>query len=333
MPASPQKHLIIAYHADCLDGLASAWVFDRKWGSDPALSLSYVPYGHYAISAAEEKINSLITAHADIYFVDVAPRRKFLDRLMTCPAASVTIIDHHKSAVEKLQHHKPPKTDSSPALRMHLDSTAPSASGMVWRLLLPDQAPPVFFGMIEKMDLSTNLITKEDYAAAATIDSKRISDTSRAFESFGQLSGLSLVDMITHGEDILLDQQRRIYRLTENIMYTKLDLPADAGLLPEKWIPVINADVQNFGRTISRYLIDQGRKSGAGIALAWYVQGNGVVTMSLRSDGSPDCSQVVEAMCAHMGTPGGGHSTSAAVNFKSLPDFYANVPLTAVDKI
>jgi hypothetical protein len=129
------------------------------------------------------------------------------------------------------------------------------------------------------------------------------------------------------GLNILSDQENRIEKLTDNIMYTRLVVLNDKMQEESLWIPVINADVQNFGRHISDYLREQGDRTGLGMAFAWYVQGNGTVTMSIRSDGDPDASKIAEVLRGTPGVTGGGHKTSAAVHFTSLKQFMDVIPL------
>lgn len=333
MSAIPKRHLIVVYHEDCIDGLASAWAFDQKWGKELDTHISYIPYGHHNISEAEEKIRAEISAGCEIYFADVAPRKEFLDALMAPlssglpPAKAVHVLDHHKSAAEDLAAYEAPADIEAPQLALHMDAEHPSAANMIWETLLPDRAKPEFIRMIAKMDLSRDIKEDHDLAAAALIDSKCIKTIADAFHNFSDLSQLSMHDMVVAGLNILSDQENRIQKLTDNIMYTRISAP-DARTLEETlWVPVINADVQNFGRHISDYLREQGDRTGLSMAFAWYVQGNGTVTMSIRSDGDPDASMIAESLRIHPGVTGGGHKTSAAVHFASLKQFMELIPL------
>ena len=69
------------------------------------------------------------------------------------------------------------------------------------------------------------------------------------------------------------------------------------------------------------------------MAFAWYVQGNGSVTMSIRSDGDPDASKIAELLCTNRGARGGGHKTSAAVHFTSLSQFAEVIPLYTLEQM
>lgn len=331
MTHRPHKHLVVVYHEDCIDGLAAAWAFDLKYGPDPDVHVSYIPYGHHSIPEAQEQIRSELVEGSEIYFVDVAPVKSFLDELMAPEAAklpapkSVHVIDHHKSAGEALRGYTPPaRAAGAIPCDICIDANHPSAANMVWERLLPERAKPAFLEMVTKMDLSRDIKEVSDLAAAAAIDAKNIRTVGDAFSNFLELSALSKDDMVKAGLNVLSDQQNRIEKLSDNIMYAYIALPVLDDAL---WVPIINADVQNFGRHISNYLRAQGDRTGMGMAFAWYVQGNGTVTMSIRSDGDPDASLIAEALCLHDGVKGGGHKTSAAVHFQSLHQFVQLIPL------
>ncbi len=327
MKLAHRRHLIVVYHASCIDGLASAWAFDQKWGPDVGVHISYIPLGHHDTPEAETMIRKELTKNAELFFVDVAPSRPLLDELMSGDLLkAVTIIDHHKSAAEALHNYEAPENAAAPALQFHFDSLAPAASGMVWDKLMEGAKKPVFLKMIEKMDLSRDITAENDLAAAAMIDSKGLRSVGDAFQAFSELQQLGLDDMIAAGKSILADQHNRIAKLNDNVMYTRI-VVRDEGRETTIWVPAINADVQNFGRHISDYLREQGDRTGMGMAFAWYVQGNGTVTMSIRSDGDPDAAQIAEILCLNQGVKGGGHKTSAAVHFASLKQFTELMPL------
>lgn len=331
--AKANRHLIVVYHESCIDGLASAWAFDLKWGPDPNVHVSYIPYGHHNIPEAQEQLRKEMVNGSEIFFVDVAPTKQFLDELMTPtasklpPLKAVYVLDHHKSAGEALAGYSPPANSDAPKLDIHIDAHHPSAANMVWDILLPDRKKPAFLEMISKMDLSRDIKDDQDLAAAAIIDSRNIRTVADAFSSFNEIAPMSKQEMVEAGMNVLSDQQNRINKLTDNIMYTRLTLLNEKLQEESIWVPVINADVQNFGRHISDYLRAQGDRTGMGMAFAWYVQGNGTVTMSIRSDGDPDASRIAEILCDIPGVKGGGHKTSAAVHFSSLKQFMALMPL------
>lgn len=332
MDSLENRHLIIVYHVDCIDGLASAWAVHCHYGHEPDIRIEYVPYGHHNIEEAENIIRGHLALKTgaklvDVVFVDVAPTPAFLHELLIPPARAtrVVVADHHKSAAEALAGFTAPVGDGVPELYLNIDAQHPSAANMVWDYLFPDTPAPVFFQLIAKMDLGQNLLeTEDDHAAAALVDSKNITSIETAFDSFDALSHLTFHDLVALGRNILGDQDTRISKLDDNVMYTHISSTGDAA---PAWVPIVNADVQNFGRYISTWLVQQAEATGAGIGFAWYVQGNGTVTVSIRSNGTPDASVVAAHLCKQWGIRGGGHSTSAAVHFPSLESFCNHIRL------
>lgn len=299
--------------------------------------MSYIPYGHHGMAEAEGKIRAAMTVGVEVYFVDVAPTRKFLDELMTAETSglpvprSIQVMDHHKSAADELAGYTPPACGTTPVLDIFIDEHYSSASNMIWRRMLPDREAPYFLTLIDKMDLAHDLSNHEELSAAATIDSRDISNVEAAFSSFAELADIPMHDMVTGGKNILIDQKNRIGKLNDNIMYTRFQMMAEEAEI--LWVPILNADVQNFGRHISDYLRGHGTKTGGAIAFAWYMQGNGSITMSIRSNGELDASKVAEALCVMLDIKGGGHKTSAAVHFTSLRQFSENIELYSYEQM
>lgn len=321
---------VIVYHQHCLDGLAAAWIAHGKLKADGA-DIHFIPYSHHMRKDAEKEILAQIGPATSLLFVDVAPDRAFLDRLMAAQVSGVQIIDHHKTAAEALSGYKKPADGKSPALDICLDAGHPSAANMVWEKFFPGKKAPDFLKMIAKMDTGMHLETPDDFAAAAAIDTRRISTITDAFASFHELEKLPLAELVALGRHLQADQENRIHKLTDNILYAHLHLPTDGGEINPVWVPVVNADVQNFGRSISDYLRRQGDHSGSGLAFAWCLQGNASVTLSIRSDGTPDASLIAAHLCETMNITGGGHSTSAAVQFVSLAEFSSKITLHTQD--
>lgn len=86
-PPAPKK--LVIYHDHCVDGFAAAWCFWRRYGAEP----DYLP-ASYGDDPPE--VDGL-----DVYLVDFSYPRAVVERLLE-RAASVTIIDHHKTAIEDL---------------------------------------------------------------------------------------------------------------------------------------------------------------------------------------------------------------------------------------
>lgn len=332
MTTKQNRDLVVVYHEGCIDGLASAWALHQKWGYEQHTTITYLPYGHHKIAEAEQNILSALTPDTELYFFDVAPEKKFLDTLLSPDAdtkqktAAVHILDHHKTAADELTQYTAPVTASftAPHLDIRIDESRLSASRMIWEIMQPGKPVPAFIEMIDKMDRGEGLVTEDDFAAAAFIDSGKIIPVQQAFNTFSRLSKLDAAQMAAEGRKIYEDQKNRIEGLNVNLLYAELEILPDS---PAVRVPIINANVQNFGRSINNFLRDLGCQSGAGAAFAWHMDGNGCVTMSIRTNGTPDASKIAEHLCKTTGVTGGGHDSSAAVHFASLQDFCSKIKL------
>lgn len=78
---------VVIYHADCADGTASAWAAWKKFGSD----------ARYIAMRYDDPRAWAGFSGCHVFFVDFSWPRADLEALATV-AASVTVLDHHKTA-------------------------------------------------------------------------------------------------------------------------------------------------------------------------------------------------------------------------------------------
>lgn len=312
--------LVVAYHADCIDGLACAWGVHKKF---PGRETIYVPISHHNHEAGEKAVLAALKPGSELFYVDAAPERAFLDKLALLNISAITVIDHHLSTHKDLAGYVTP-VGSNAVVKVITNDDHPSAGSMVWDYLLGSKNKPEVLTMIEKMDVKPDLRSEQDYAAAAFVDSKSLRTIKDAFMTLDCLSSMSIIDMACEGGSLYKDQFNRVAKLHDNVMFT----PYKGDM-----VPVVNADVQSFGRYISEYLRELARENKSGAAFAWYMQGNGAVTMSIRATGDTDASAIATDMNKKFGTDGGGHKTSAAVHFPSLAAFAQAIPLLPKDQV
>jgi len=327
------KPLVIVYHADCIDGAACAWGISKAWGVDTKKdhNTTYIPYGHHDTDEAERKIRAALKPDADVYFVDVAPNPGLLDELMTpdqdgkAKIEAVHVMDHHKSAVGMLKDYAPPETTgAAPKLEILIDDTKTSAARMVWEHVMPNEPVPPVLDVINLMDGdAAGLTTPMDFAAAALIDTRDISNIDRALIALRGLARLTFNDMAKKGKFIAADQNTKINKLIANTQFVTMQLLPDTDPIA---VPVVNGDVKQFGRQISERLVSLGKQTGSGVAFAWFMQKNGSVSMSIRTDGSPDAQLIADHLKQTMGVTGGGHAGAGAVHFSSLFEFSRQMP-------
>lgn len=332
MAAKEPAQLVVVYHADCIDGAACAWAVAKSEGIDKKkdADITYIPYAHHDVEKAQEKIRAALTENSNLYFVDVAPTPKFLDDLMTtdndgkAKAATIRIMDHHESAAKDLKGYTPPvTTGDQPKLEIQIEERRQSAALMVWQKMMPNEPIPAVLGMIDKMDGDARgLLTPHDFAAAAIIDTRDISTPWKAFSALRGLASITFNDMAKRGRPMVRDQDRRIKRVLENSYIVQLPLTEGQ---PAQKVLMVNADVKQFGRHISARLIEAAKDQGADVSFAWFLQKNGTVTASIRTDGTPDASEIAANLRKTMGVTGGGHDSAGAIHFPSLFDFARHI--------
>lgn len=125
---------LIIYHGNCADGFSAAWCFWRVYGNDGA---DYVA-GVYQTPPPD------VTGR-DVYLVDFSFKRAVVVVVeMIAKAKSVTLIDHHKTAIEDLV--------GLEGLQQYIDLERSGAT-LAWDFLFPGEPRPVLLGHIEDRDL------------------------------------------------------------------------------------------------------------------------------------------------------------------------------------
>lgn len=124
----------ILYHANCYDGFGAAW--SAKQNPDFANSQFVAMNYHDPLPD--------IKPGDSVYMVDYSRKRSEIEALVQ--ACQVTILDHHKSAIENLEglYH--------PNLTMVLD-TKRSGAMITWNYFNPDRLPPALIQHIQDRDL------------------------------------------------------------------------------------------------------------------------------------------------------------------------------------
>jgi len=325
--------IIIVYHDGCLDGMASAWVMARalriKDGAKNK-NIKYIAYEHSEISKAQDIIRASINRYTRVYFVDVAPEVDFLDELLAADKNGIAklkeidILDHHATSAKRLKGHSFKEShETGLKLNINIDDSKNSATAMIWAIMFPDETMPAVIEHIDKMDISTNLETSEDFAAAAYIDERSLGSISEAFKSLRFLETLSFKEMAKRGSSIKDIQEKKIEKFLKNKKYVTLQILPDTEPLD---IPIVQGRVRDFGRLISGHLVALGKDSGVNITFSWFERAEGgSVTMSIRSNGNPDLTKVTQYLCSSLGIKGGGHKNSAAVHFSSIKEFKKHI--------
>ncbi|MFT0167538.1 hypothetical protein ACLKMY_00720 [Paraburkholderia mimosarum] len=122
---------LVIYHGNCADGFSGAWCFWKMFGNEA----EYLP-GVYQKDPPD-------VAGRTVYLVDFSYKREIV-KAMVASALRVTLIDHHKTAIEDL--------DGLPGLFTYTDLNRSGAT-LAWDFLFPDTDRPLLLGHIEDRDL------------------------------------------------------------------------------------------------------------------------------------------------------------------------------------
>ncbi len=126
---------IIIYHGNCADGFSAAWCFGRKYGNDA---------DYYAGVYSEPRPN---VAGRDVYLVDFSYKRPVVEQMLNT-AAMITLIDHHKTALDDLAGLE------NQFDRFHtFTDLGRSGATLAWDYLFPNEPRPLLLGHVEDRDL------------------------------------------------------------------------------------------------------------------------------------------------------------------------------------
>lgn len=123
------------FHSNCADGFGAAWVVRKKFNDADFHA------GVYQSTPPD-------VAGRDVILVDFSYKRAVIEEMMKS-AKSLTIIDHHKSAIEDIY----PLTELClKGLILYFD-TAFSGAMLAWNYYFGDQEPPKLLRHIQDRDL------------------------------------------------------------------------------------------------------------------------------------------------------------------------------------
>lgn len=145
---------IVIYHDKCMDGFTAAWAIWKRWGDTP----EYIAC-NYGMQPPE------VLAGKHVLIVDFSFPRVILDYMVAeAGAASVVILDHHKTAEADLKDFVTPGCYdlSIENVRYALEEHGPivaqfdmerSGAGMAWDFAHCGQPRPMLVNLVEDRDL------------------------------------------------------------------------------------------------------------------------------------------------------------------------------------
>lgn len=286
---------ICVYHGGCDDGFGAALAVWKCWGN----AVQYVPAGY-------SKPLDCDPANKHIIMVDFSLKREAMRELGN-RAASVVVLDHHKTAEQELREWtlgdgdvdlgaKLAEVEQNLALNQ-MENVIPviayfcmekSGARMAWEFCHPRVPVPPLIAAVEDRDLWRFNIpsTRKVSAALRTLP-----------HDFGLWNGLTYGDMgrlITEGEAVLRGHQKNVETFIANRYWTEI-----GGVR----VPVVNVPYHYASDCADAMLKAE---PNAPFCASWFVRADGKKQFSLRSrDDRMDVSEIAKQF------GGGGHRNAA----------------------
>lgn len=137
---------ICIYHAHCTDGFGAAWVMHHKFKTtdEPCTFIA----GDYANTKHLDVMWDQLVG-ADVYLVDFSYKRAKVEEILKV-ARSVTVIDHHKTAIEDLRELLMKYPTSRFNLFFKLQN---SGAILTWQYCFGATKPPQLLNHVQDQDL------------------------------------------------------------------------------------------------------------------------------------------------------------------------------------
>lgn len=197
-----QKKVVCIYHANCLDGMASAWVV-KHFFDNSGTEVEFIP-GTYGVAAPELK-------DCLIYLVDFSYKRDVLLKLME--DNQVVLLDHHETAAKDLQG------------LFEIDQTH-SGAMLAWKYFFGSQRPPVQLEYVQDRDLFQFKLTHTKAWTMAAF-SYPID-----FKHFDELMRRPVQEMVAEGQVLIRKENSDIGKFMPNVRRMKIN---------GQDVPVVNA--------------------------------------------------------------------------------------------
>lgn len=300
---------VVLFHGNCDDGFGAAWSIHHRWPD----GIEYIP-GVYGV---DPDISALVGKH--VAMVDFSYKKPVLEaigRAMDSHATanrkggSVTIIDHHKTAQEDLAEFTDPTLfavgwsthdefasvmhhNRQLPIRAHFDMTK-SGAILTWEAIFGDDLPPEALEFIQDRDLwKFELPDTKQFSAA-------LRTHPQVFEVW---------DMLMFSAGSLIEEGRIVLHAHE-FNVGKFVISANLMQIDGVTVPGVNVPYHYASDTAHALLH---ALPECKFAAAWFLNGNGKIQFSLRSEDSrADVSEVAKKF------GGGGHRNAAG--FEIAPD-------------
>lgn len=300
---STWKPHVVIYHSPCDDGFGAAWAAWKRWGDEPV---------YYAATYGKPAPN---VAGLNVLIVDFSYKRAELEA-MAAEAASIVILDHHKTAKAELEpfqfHESSPGAISADDVNGMLRDLAEldrppvvalfdmerSGARMTWDFCHPANEAPQLIRFIEDRDLWRFQLA---YSRAFSLWLRSHRYDFALWDS--------LADQAENAIGVVVTQACAI----ESFYDQKIsEIVGTARWLPINNIPVPVANCTwAFASDVAHALLV--KHPEAAFAATYYDRGDGSRTYSLRSE---DERQDVSVHAKRYG--GGGHRNAAGFEVPAI---------------
>ena len=283
----------VVYHSNCADGFGAAWAM-RKFFQEQNISNYQFVKGLYN----DPKFDPQDYEGHEVYFVDFsAPEDVILE--LADLAKKVVILDHHKSAQEKLQH-----LIDEGVIFGEFDMNR-SGCQIVWDTLFPGKRPPKAFSNIADRDLwKFELPYTEEVSAA-------IFSYDYDFDVWDELMNDDNYErLIQEGSALNRKLHKDINEMIDSHFVETV--PCNGGYVFLVNVPYLYSS--SFCNKLLKDLRDE--LSPEKLAIAWWKTNKGY-HLSIRSDDQGwDAAKFAETL------GGGGHRNASGAKVESLEVLY-----------
>lgn len=266
---------LVIYHGNCIDGFTAAWAIWKK-------------HPDWEFFAGKHGDAPPVVAGRDVYMVDFSYKFDVIMGMIGVNLTgvnSLTILDHHKTAQEDLEHLRP-MDPAELVLTIKFDMEK-SGARMAWDYFHPDEEVPYIVHAVEDRDL-----WKFKYPTTETVNAY-IFSKDYSFENWDRLAdeiSFQFGDVIEKGSAITAKHKKDVQELSA----IKHRITLEGHSVWAVNVPYTMAS--DMG-----HLLDQGEP----FAATYYYDGKGYV-FSLRSDENGlDVGEIAKKF------GGGGHKHSA----------------------
>jgi oligoribonuclease NrnB/cAMP/cGMP phosphodiesterase (DHH superfamily) len=307
----------VVAHYPCTDGFAAAYAVWR-YGKNNHIAVEFHQYSH-----DNNWPEITVTPLDSVFFVDLAPPTKevlsFLDA-----GCAVTVLDHHKSAVERLD-----SEDEYQSLALYPNfeykfDMFKSGAQLAWEYFFPYEDVPVLIDYIADRDLWTwKLLHSKEISAF--LRTQQVELTPNNFWYFDGLNAEwdvyqsnAFDEWLEIGQSILAVEETHITMLLQNVMWSVFtDYDFASGEYTN--VPTVNCP-SFFASEVAHRLLQM--YPDAPFAACFTMSNGGKKFWSLRSD---DTRSDVSAIAKYYG--GGGHRNAAGFTQPSPLEYEGEFPI------